>query len=341
MQKLRMAVIGVGHLGRHHARILTATPGVELVGVSDTDAVRCAEVAAQCGVPAYEDYRALIHQIDAASIVVPTSYHHEVAAAFLSAGKSLLVEKPLAADVAEATGLVDLARRQGAVLQVGHIERFNPVLGAIPQTQEKPRLIEARRVAPYSFRSTDISVVLDLMIHDLDIVLAVVGELPRAVQASGWTVFGGLEDVVTARLEFAGGTVAQLTASRADVQPAREMTIRWTHGLARLDFAAQRTVTSAATPAFFAAAHQFKRPHPKQIPSLKEKMNGAFFQVTERDWSGGRELLAVELGHFVNCVRTRTSPIVTGEAARDAVLVADTIVRAARTNCTPGLAAAA
>jgi predicted dehydrogenase len=292
-------------------------------------------------VPAYEDYRALIPQVDAASIVVPTSFHYDVAAAFLNTGKSLLVEKPLAADVAEANGLVELARRRGGVLQVGHIERFNPVLGALPQSPPRPRHIEARRVGPYSFRSTDISVVFDLMIHDLDIVLALTDELPRQVTASGWSAFGGLEDVVAARLEFAGGTTAHLTASRADVQPSREMTIRWTHGVARLDFAAQRTVVSLPTPAYFAAAPQLARPHPKLIPSLKEKMNGTFFTVTERDWSGGRELLAVELEHFVTCVRTHTRPLVSGESARDAVVVAAAIERSLRTGAESGLAQAA
>ncbi len=341
MTHLRTAVIGVGHLGQHHARILRSLPGVELVGVSDANPARCAEVAANCGVPAFENFRELIDRVDAASIVVPTSLHFEVASEFLNAGKSVLVEKPLTADVAQANHLVELARRRGAILQVGHIERFNPVLHAVPQSNEPPRLIEARRVAPYSFRSTDISVVYDLMIHDLDIVLSLVGEPASRITATAWSVFGGLEDVATAHLSFPCGTEAHITASRADVHARREMTIRWPCSVCQLDFATRRSVTSVPTAAFHESTNLFINPPFAQMASLREKLRGTFFEVIEQDYSGGPELLALELEQFVTCVREHREPLVNGVRARDAVLLADSILRAARGLAPIGLVKAA
>ena len=341
MKKLRVGVVGVGHLGRHHARIFSGMPGVALVGVADSSAARCAEVAAACGVPAYEDYRALVSRVDAASIVVPTSLHFDVAAAFLNAGKSLLIEKPLTADVAQANHLVELAQQRGVTLQVGHIERFNPVLKALPEVGEPPRLIEARRTGPFSFRSTDISVVFDLMIHDLDIVLSIVGEMPDQIQAIGWSEFGGHDDVVHAHLTFPCGTVAHLTASRADVKPVREMTVRWTQTLAHLDFAARRTVVCMPKPDFYEAAQFFVNPPVAQIASLRERLHSDYFQVTETDHSAGPELLAVELEHFVVCVRDRREPLVNGPRARDAVQLATSILHSAHSESALGLAKAA
>jgi predicted dehydrogenase len=315
--------------------------GVALVGVADSSAARCAEVAALCGAPAFEDFRTLIPRVDAASIVVPTSAHFDVASAFLNAGKSVLVEKPLTADPRQAETLVNLARQRKAVLQVGHIERFNPVLGALPAHDGPPRVIEARRVGPYSFRSTDISVVFDLMIHDLDIVMSIVGQAPDRVQASGWSAFGGLEDVAVAQLGFPCGTVATLTASRADVQSRREMTMRWTHSFAQLDFANQRSITSTPTPAFSLVGSRFVNPPLHQIASLRDGMRGHYFNVVERDWSGGPELLSVELQQFIDCVMTGTEPMVNGERGKAAVELADAVQLACRESKPLGLARAA
>ena len=329
MNKLRVAVVGVGHLGQHHARILSALPDVELVGVADASARQCAKVAAQCGTPAYEDYQALISHVDAATIAVPTSAHFAVASAFLRAGKSLLVEKPLTASVPQADELVDVAWRHGAILQVGHIERFNPVLQALPPATEPPRSIEARREGPYSFRSTDIGVVFDLMIHDLDLVLGLVGEPPVQVIASAWSVFGTQEDVASAHLTFCNGAVAHLVANRAGVTPRREMTIRWADSTAELDFAARRSVTSVATAEFHRERGRFARARPDEIPALQEAMRSRFFEVTEKDWSGGPEQLRLELEHFVSCVRSGTEPIASGRHGRDAVRLANLVLDAA------------
>ena len=335
MTKLRMAVVGVGHLGQHHARILSGLPGVELVGVADSSARQCAKVAAQCGVPAFESYDALISQVDAATIAVPTSLHYEVASAFLRAGKSVLVEKPLTASLEQSDQLVETARRHGAILQVGHIERFNPVLRGLPQWPEPPRSIEARREGPYSFRSTDIGVVLDLMIHDLDLVLWLVGELPVQVIATAWSVFGGQEDAAAAHLTFRCGTVAHLVATRAAMTPRREMTIRWSEGTAQLDFAGRRSVTAVATAEFRRERGRLARPRPEEIASIQEALRSRYFLVTEKDWSGGPEPLLLELEQFVSCVCNRTEPAVNGRTARDAIALAAAILDAARKQPAP------
>jgi predicted dehydrogenase len=215
------------------------------------------------------------------------------------------------------------------------------VLATLPQIGEPPRLIEARRVGPFSFRSTDISVVFDLMIHDLEIVLSIVGEKPDRIEATAWSVFGGHDDVATARLHFPCGTQAHLAASRADVHPSRTMTIRWTHSLAQLDFATRRSVVSKPTEAFHSSHPHFTRPPVKEIASLRDRLHKEFFQVTETDCSAGPELLAVELEHFVSCVRDRREPLVNGPRARDAVHLATAILRSAHGDSTLGLAKAA
>ncbi len=330
MKKLRIAVIGVGHLGRHHARILASMPGVALVGVADSSAARCAEVAGQCGVPAYEDYRTLLPRVDAVSVAVPTCYHFDIAQAFLNAGKSVLVEKPLTASLSQANQLVELSRLRGVILQVGHIERFNPVLGANPHPGVPPRFIEARRVGPFSFRSTDISVVFDLMIHDLDIVHSLVGEMPVQVSATAWSVFGGKEDVAFAHLTFGCGTVATLTANRAAVKPQRVMNVWWPHSHAELDFATQRTQVCEPTSAFFQAGTRLLNPPFQAIPALRAALHQVYFDVVEHDHSGGTELLALELEQFVSCVRERREPLVNGERARDAIQLAEAVENAAR-----------
>lgn len=304
-------------------------PGAELVGVADTRSQRGAEVARQFGVPAYQDYRRLISQVEAVVVAVPTAQHFAVASAFLAAGKSVLVEKPLTANLNHADRLVQLANDQGLVLQVGHIERFNPVLHALPNRTELPRLIEARRIGPYSFRSTDIGAVFDLMIHDVDIVLWLLKGSPQTVQALAWNVFGGCEDVAAAQLTFAGGTVVRLTASRADFTQHREMTIWWSDSVARLDFANKRTLTAYPAEAFTHARSRFANANPEEISPLRQGLNdGKYFDVTETDWTAAPDQLTQELEEFLTCVRTGAKPRVSGEQGREAVAVAVAVLRA-------------
>lgn len=338
---MRVAVIGVGSLGQHHARILAALPEARLLAVVDRDAGRASEIAARHGVTALTDHRDLRPDLDAVTVAVPTSDHADVAADCLRRGYAVLVEKPMAATVQEAERLLAAAGATRRTLVVGHTERFNPVVRAAAARVRDARFIEAHRLGVFSDRSTDVDVVLDLMIHDLDIVLSIVGEMPDQIQAIGWSEFGGHDDVVHAHLTFPCGTVAHLTASRADVKPVREMTVRWTQTLAHLDFAARRTVVCMPKPDFYEAAQFFVNPPVAQIASLRERLHSDYFQVTETDHSAGPELLAVELEHFVACVRDRREPLVNGPRARDAVQLATSILHSAHSESALGLAKAA
>ncbi|MEX0977936.1 MAG: Gfo/Idh/MocA family oxidoreductase, partial [Pirellulales bacterium] len=214
MNNLKLAVVGAGHLGRIHARLLAEMSDVELVGIVDPLPTARDKAAADCGTSALADHRLLMGRVDGAVIATPTRLHHAVALDFLRAGTPLLVEKPLAATVAEADELVETARRHGTVLQVGHIERFNPAFVAAAGRVGRPRYVDAVRAAPFTGRSTDIGVVHDLMIHDIDLVLSLVDAPLVRVEAVGLPILGQNEDVAQARLEFADGCVANLSASR-------------------------------------------------------------------------------------------------------------------------------
>jgi len=236
MARLRMGVVGVGHLGQAHARVLAGMPEVELVGVADVSAAQARMVADRHRTRAYTHFGPLLDQAEAACIVVPTCHHHAVAGAFLERGVPLLIEKPLAPTVEQAGELVDLARRKGAVLQVGHIERFNPAFEELRGRPIRPKFVECERHGPFTGRSTDIGAVLDLMVHDLDILNVLDGTPVVDVEAMGITVFGGHEDLVNARLRFASGCVAHVTASRISPLPKRRLRIWAAEGYAGVDF---------------------------------------------------------------------------------------------------------
>src|SRR5262249_3802367 len=219
MAPLRMGVIGVGHLGKEHARVVAGLPGVELVGVADVNAEQAQAVARRLGTRAFVDYRPLLDLVEAVSVVVPTTQHAAVAGACLARGLPVLVEKPLAASPAEAEGLVALARRAGVPLQVGHIERFNPAFEELQGRPLQPKFTPGERLGGFPGRSLDIGAVFDLMTHDLDLVLALVRAPVVDVQALGVSLFGGHEDMAQARLRFADGCVADLAASRVSPAP--------------------------------------------------------------------------------------------------------------------------
>ena len=235
MSRLRLAVVGVGHLGKEHARILSQLPGVELVGVADPRPVQAAAVAQRCGTHAYADHRELLTKVDGAIVAVPTAHHHAVACDFLERGVSLLVEKPLAADLGHADELVALATRNSATLQVGHIERFNPAFEELQRRPLQPKLIVCERLSGFSGRSTDSGVVLDMMIHDLDLVLALARSQIRSVEALGVAVLGGHEDMARATVTFTNGCVAHLSASRVHPTAVRRMTVCGPEGFAAVD----------------------------------------------------------------------------------------------------------
>jgi predicted dehydrogenase len=225
MQTLRAAVIGAGYLGRFHAQKYAALPDVKLVAVCDSGADVVARVAAELGCASCGDYRELLGNVEVVSVVTPTPSHFEIAAAFLRAGAHVLVEKPITTTVAEAQQLIALAAAQARVLQVGHLERFNPAILAVEEYLKAPRFIECHRLAPFKQRGTDVNVVLDLMIHDIDIIQSIVGAEIVAMEAVGAVVFSTQIDIANARIRFANGCVANATASRVSMKSERKLRI--------------------------------------------------------------------------------------------------------------------
>lgn len=330
MTRVRMAVVGVGHLGQHHARILAGLPDVDLVGVVDSSPDQARAIAAKHDTAAYTEFEPLLGHVDAVSVVTPTIYHHRVAAGFLRAGTPVLVEKPICRTLAEADDLIDLADKAGVPLQVGHIERFNPAFEDLARRPITPKFVEAERHGPYTGRSVDIGAVHDLMIHDLDLLLALVGGPVRAVSAVGAAVFGGHEDMVNARLEFENGCIAHVTASRISQRPKRRLRIWAPEGYAGIDFVTRKL--TLVQPGEELRRHGLR---PEKLDAaararLKDEVFGRYMQVLHRDEDRKCDQLTSELRHFVDCVKTGRRPRVTGEDGRDALELAERVMAALR-----------
>jgi predicted dehydrogenase len=330
MSRLRMAVIGVGHLGQHHARVLAGLPEVELVGVVDSNPQQAREVAERLGTHAYDQFEPLLDQIDAATIVTPTVFHHQVAAAFLKRSIPVLVEKPVCRTLVEANELIALADEAGVALQVGHIERFNPAFEELARRPIRPKFVEAERHGPFTGRSTDIGAVLDLMIHDLDLLLALNGGPVRTVSAVGVAVFGGHEDMVNARLEFENGCIAHVTASRISQRPKRRLRIWAPEGYAGIDFVSRKL--TLVQPGEEVRRHGIRvdRLDAAAKTRLKDELFGRYMHVLHLDGDRKNDQLTSELRHFVECVRFGRRPRVTGEDGRDALELAERILEAVR-----------
>ncbi|MFK7820062.1 MAG: Gfo/Idh/MocA family oxidoreductase [Planctomycetaceae bacterium] len=324
---LKTAVIGVGALGRHHARILSELDGVELVGVVDQNREQGESVAAACETTWHADCDAIIDDVDAVSVVVPTVAHLAVASQVLERGISVLVEKPIASTVAEARQMVDLADANGCVLQVGHIERFNPAMQAVRNQLGTPKYIRAERVSPYTFRSTDISVVLDLMIHDIDLTLSLVDSPIASVEAFGTGVFGDLEDIAQARVRFENGCIADLTASRVNPTATRTMQVWSDLGCTNIDLGSREVSKFGAGPALLAG--QQHRLKPKSIDERNELMKSVFGKFISETTVPVKnsDALTAELLEFTDCVRTRQSPTVSGQEGLAAIEAADLILQ--------------
>ena len=303
MSALRVAVVGVGHLGKHHARLLGTMPGVTLVGVADTNGARSAEIAASAGTTAYADWQGL-PDVDAVTVATPTESHLAVAEGLLARGVHVLVEKPLARSVDEADRLIAVAAARGVRLAVGHTERFNPAVTAARPLLHAPRFIEAHRLGTFPERSLDIDVVFDLMIHDLDLLLSIVGEPVVSVEAVGVPVLTPRIDIANVRLKFAGGCIANLTASRISRDRVRKIRFFQPQSYLWIDYAAQEV------------EHYALGPGPNGTPAI----TGGKLEV-ERD-----EPLRRELEDFVTAVRTGRPPQVTGEQGRAALALAAEIV---------------
>lgn len=330
--KLRIAVIGGGRLGGFHAQKLAQRHDVTLVAIVDPLAASRERIAAECKTKACADYAGLLTQIDAAVIAAPTSLHYDIARELLASGIHLLVEKPLSATLAEADELVALARQQSAVLQVGHVERFNPAFHGAASQVRHPKYIEAVRANGFTFRSMDVGVVLDLMIHDIDLVLSLVRSPLRKVEALGVSVLGGHEDVANARLEFESGCVAALSASRVSHEPVRRMQIWSARAFAGIDFAGRTTTLVRPSKTLrqrnfhvdrlTAEQTEYHRQHFAEEQLPREQL--AFEAV---------DALALEQDDFVEAIRTPRQPRVDGAAGRDALAVAEQILAGIRSHC--------
>lgn len=336
MTRLRTAVIGVGHLGQHHARILAGLPDVELVGVVDANADQARAVAAKLHTNAFTSHQPLLGVVDAVSVVTPTIYHHAVASDFLKAGTPVLVEKPVCRTVAEANDLIALADKAGVPLQVGHIERFNPAFEELAKRPIRPKFIEAERHGPFTGRSVDIGAVLDLMIHDLDLLLALVQSPVTRVSAVGAAVFGGHEDMVNARLEFESGCVAHVTASRITQRPKRRLRVWAPEGYAGIDFVTRKLTLVQQSEEVRRHGLRVESLDAAARAQLKDEVFGRFLQVLNLDGDRKGDQLTAELRHFVDCVRSGTRPRVNGEDGRDALELAERVLGALRTHSWEG-----
>ncbi len=242
-----MAVIGYGHFGKIHAQKVAGSNFAKLVAVADVEAERAAEAGHALGVEGVQDYRQLLGKVDAVSVVVPTVAHYEVAEAFLNHGADVLVEKPITDDPATAAKLVETAKRNGRILQVGHLERFTSVAELLRDHLQRPLFIESLRIAPYQPRGTDVNVILDLMIHDLDLVLSLVDSPIVSVEAAGGAVFSRSEDIANARIKFANGCIANIASSRISLKRERKMRIFESDRYITVDFV-ERKIRSISNP---------------------------------------------------------------------------------------------
>ncbi len=326
MKKLRIAVVGAGHLGRIHARLLAGLEGVELTAIADPVAEACRQAAADTGAEPVADYRDLAGRVDAAIVATPTCTHLPVGRELLQHGIHLLVEKPLAPTAAEAEELVWTADWHGALLQVGHVERFNPALELALPAMRQPRFIEATRHSPYTFRSTDIGVVFDLMIHDIDLVLSLVDSPVSSVQAVGWTVMGGHEDVARARVEFANGCVAQFSVSRVNPLAMRQMEVWGADGQVTLNFATRRATLLHPSDQVTSGQFDPQRVSPAERKQLQEKLFQEFLPLCELEAPEQNALLE-EQRDFVGCIREGRTPRVSGAAGLEAVRLAERVVQ--------------
>jgi predicted dehydrogenase len=299
---LRVAVIGVGHLGKHHARILSSTPGVELVGVVDTHLGRATEVASEYRTRPMMDVRELDGKVDAVVVAVPTEVHLEIARPFLSAGIPALVEKPMARSLAEADEMITVAAKANTLLAVGHTERFNPAVAVAREHLTDPRFIEVHRLGTFPERSLDIDVVFDVMIHDLDVILSVVKSDVESIDAVGVAVLTRRFDIANVRVRFKNGCMANLTASRISRERVRKIRFFQKDAYISIDYAAQKV-------------EKFTISRPLGIP----KIDGGDLPVVNE------EPLARELADFVDAVRSTRQPLVNGEQGRRALALADQI----------------
>lgn len=302
MEKIRTAVIGVGYLGRFHAQKYAALEAAELVAVVDPNPDAAANVAKECNTQAVSDYRELMGKVEAVSIVVPTQLHYQVAREFLENGIHVLLEKPITVTVAEADELIDIAKCNNLVLQVGHLERFNSAVLALNGVLNEPRFIESHRLSPFNPRGADVNVVLDLMIHDIDIIQNLVRSPISAIDAKGVSVLTDEDDIANARITFENGCVANVTASRVSMKPQRKMRIFQPDAYISIDF--QDKILSV-----------HRKGEKEMFPGIPEI-------ISEESIFENSDAIMAEASAFLDAISNGTAPPVSGEDGREALKTA-------------------
>jgi predicted dehydrogenase len=309
MDKIRAAVVGVGYLGRFHAQKYAQLPECSLVGVVDSEPAAAMRVAAELQVPAFGDYRVLLGKVDAVSVVTPTPTHYDIARAFLESGAHVLVEKPITETTEQAERLIGTARQCGRVLQVGHLERFNPAILAAESLLTRPRFMECHRLAPFRERGTEVNVVLDLMIHDIDLVQMIVGSPVASLEAIGTPVFSSAIDIANARLRFDSGCVANVTASRVSLKTERKLRVFRDDAYLSIDL--QQKILTVIR---------------KRVPPASEGQLPV--EIQEQSFDQGDALLA-EIGSFIAALRGERRVLVSGEdglrALRTAIAITERV----------------
>ncbi len=323
---LKVGVIGVGHLGRHHARVLNQIEGCQMMGIYDQNLERAHEIGAQHNIPVFDTLEALLDAVDAVDIAVTTTYHYDIAKAALDAGKHIFVEKPITSELVQAEELVALAEKRKLKLQVGHIERFNPVvLDAFDQIKD-PMFIESHRLAPFNPRGSDVPVVLDLMIHDIDLILSFVKSKIVDIRASGVSILTKSIDIANARLEFENGAIANVTSSRVSQKQERKIRLFQKNAYISMDFKEKNV--------------KILKKSPKLIKVLPKIMAGKtdfnpedLVNIQDIDSNDHpKDALTYELESFVNAVNKNKTPIVDGKAGTRALRIAFEIMNRIKEN---------
>ena len=324
MEKLKIAVIGTGHLGKEHARIYSEIPEVSLAGVVDIDNNKGKAVAQRCNTKYYSSFKEILNKVDAASVVVPTKSHYEITKELLKNGIHVLVEKPMTGTVSEAEDLIKLSKETSTILQPGYIERFNPAIEAIQKLDISLKFIECHRLSPFTFRSADIGVVLDLMIHDIDIILDLSKSKVKKIDAVGVGVISDKEDIANARIQFENGCVANITASRVSFEPMRKIRLFSENSYISLDYHKQEAIIYRKSPELTPKSIITENTDVSTIKDLKGFVFGDLLKI-ERIKMNNQEPLKKELESFVSCINNGEQPVVSGEDGIKAIKAATII----------------
>ncbi|MEX0867197.1 MAG: Gfo/Idh/MocA family oxidoreductase [Pirellulales bacterium] len=325
MSKLKLAVIGTGHLGRFHAKLAAAGEAFELVGIVEPDEAARSRVSAEVGAPGFAGMAEVRDSIDAAIVAAPTWLHHAICMELVAAGKHVLVEKPITSTIDDANELVAAADAAGVTLQVGHIERFNPALTSVRNRLEAPKYIDAVRHTPYTFRSTDVGVVYDLMIHDLDIVLSIVQSQVVDVEALGFALMGEHEDAAIARLRFANGCCASLSASRISYESQRRMNVWQEDSFVAVDYAARASQVIRPHASLLDGSFDQQQLTAEEKNRLKDKLFEELLPI-EIIHGDDANAMADEQADFADSIRQGRRPVCDGHAGREALNLAEWIL---------------